>query len=65
MTEEGTGTLLVHLDGVEALVLGMAAASLVADHGHPKGTWARRGRGRYAYTIDEQRGGSVGTSNGA
>jgi hypothetical protein len=65
VTEEGTGTLLVHLDGVEVLVLGMAAASLVADHGYPQGTWVRWGPGRYAYTIDERRVGSAGTSKGA
>jgi hypothetical protein len=63
VTEEGTGAVLVRLDGVEALVVGMAAASLVADHGYPAGgSWVPSGAGRYVYVVEEQPG---STSDGA
>ena len=66
VTREGTGTVLAKLVGAEGHVLGVAAASLVADHGYPAGgAWVHRSPGEYSYTVDEQLAGSSGSSSGA
>ncbi len=66
VTAEGTGIVLAKLVGAEGHVLGVAAASMVADHGYPAGgVWVHRGPGEYSYTVDGQPAGSSGTSSAA
>lgn len=51
VTDPADGRLLVRLEGAERRVLGSAAASLVADHGLPKGQWSPCGHRHYVYVA--------------
>ncbi|BBY54171.1 hypothetical protein H7J07_06035 [Mycobacterium koreense] len=56
---DGDGRELVRLTGLVPTILGPAAASLVADHGYPRGDWVpdQRGSGFRYVPADPAQGG--------